>query len=1544
MSTKEARYGDSDLSSRAVSSTTVSTRSSTFDFGSSLFRKSTTGNDPGGDSKGSLGLSILYAPSFPIIDLVFVHGLGGGSRKTWSKSGSPADYWPQWLSKDPAFKNVRVHSFGYNSDWTKGKDNCLDIHHFAKSLIGELRTSPYITHDHTQIVLVGHSMGGLVIKKAYILARQDTLHVDLAKRFHSIYFLATPHRGSDSARLLNNILQITYSSRAYVADVKRGSKALQSINSEFRKYASDLDLWSFYETEKMSLGVFNVLIVDPDSATLGYPEEKQIPMNADHRSICKFTSPTDANYLIIRNALATTADGIRRLVRKSKDKLWREQINGISQYLKVPEGLENDLITAEDARAPGTCEWLLKKDSYTKWKDYAPGSPRVLWLNGTAASGKSVLAGYVVGNLRQTDSSCSYFFFKHGEKAKSELSTCLRVLAFQMACSDARIRESLLEMQKDGITFDYANERVIWRKLFLSGIFSKGLLNHYWVIDALDECRNPASFFDLMLAKLDESIPLRILIISRETSELRRWFLSLGVGQFQSETISPVDTLPDIELLVKMRANSFFVEDSKHRAALVDKILQRSNGSFLWTTLVLNELSTAYSEDEINQVVEDIPRGMEPLYKRTLESMSQSIRAKTLSKAILAWAACTVRPMKAEELEGALKLDIKSTFPKLEESIVALCGQLVVVDKFGAVQMVHETAREFLLNEDLESEFAIDKQQSHTRIAKACLIYLTGEEMKPPRTVRGSRAVIIGKRAEFSKYACTEFSYHLAKADPLCDDILSLLDRFLKCNILSWIEFIAHTKSLLPLIRTARHLRAYLNGCFTARSPLADNLQIIKGWATDLIRIAAKFADALIVSPSAIYSLILPFCPKNSFAFKTVRSGQRLSVMGVSNLHWDDRLTCIDFPRGQTTAVCHGDEFFAVGLRTGSVILYHSTACQEYKCFNHGEAVRFLQFKQKTDIMVSCGIKTIRLWDVHNGQLVYCFQTPRRPLGLEFYKNTLMVACDKNYLASWSLTDGTKQLDRPWGDYNQNPNDPPLHVPTVISISPGHQMLAAAYSGRPIVLWDLEQDTYYGSCGKKLPDGQTSTHIVTALIFNPNPSVEIIAASYLDGELILLDPFDDHVLASSRAHCHTLAASPDGRLLAGAAGSGTIHIYEFDTLRLMYQVESSNIHIKQLSFSKDGLHFLDIRGSQCNVWEPASLVRDLVSDSCSESTPTGSLTEAISTDTKVKITAMAVHHGGEVVFCGKNDGSVSLYDLKTTTQVRTLYRHRSSVRILSLFRQSEIIMSIDVSNAVHAWSLKKTEEGFVTDDLHFESRLESRRAIIQAFPSVISRQFILSTAESDHLWNLDGKEESRMYSNNSNTSQTSQPAHWVKHPQSASHVIRLDNTRARVYSWEHWTETTSALLPYFEAGILKTVTPFTEQKHYLLLGYSLNGSNALHFNVLDADMLNTPNVEEELHILLTFKSNVAHIIGIINSSRLLFIDTTSWVCSLDLNSQPEVAGYSYTRHFFLPYEWLAGKRDVICALVQRDVLIARNDEVAIIRGGLEYGEDVCAEI
>lgn len=1239
----------------------------------------------------------------------------------------------------------------------------------------------------------------------------------------------------------------------------------------------------------------------------------------------------------------------------------------------MSEKLEDDLVTSEDARMSGTCEWFSAKESYLKWSCFAPDAPSILWVTGKPAVGKSVLAGYTIGQLQRSNADCSYFFFKYGDKSKSRLSACLRSLAFQMACMNTQVRETILEMQKDGIKLDIDNERTLWRSLFLCGIFQTKFSEHYWVIDALDECTNFASLFDPMLANFDASIPLRILITSRETPKLEKLFSGLGTYRVQNETILIADTLPDIKLLVEAKVKSVLLKDDKDRATLVEKILGKSEGSFLWTVLVLSELSNSYGEEEINKALEDMPQDMEPLYQRTLELMMQATGGKKLAKAILTWTTCATRPLTTKELDEALKLDVKDSFPRLKETILALCGHLVTVDKLGKVQMVHGTAREFLLNDDLESEFAINKTEAHTRIARACLTYLTGDEMKPPRTSRrGSASNILGKRAEFSVYACTAFSYHLSKASPLANDVLILVDKFLKSNVLSWIEVIAQTQSLIPLIRAAKNLRTYLDSCAAERSPLDRSMQTIRGWTTDLIRIVAKFADALITLPSAIYSLILPFCPMEATIRKIANPGRRLSVVGLSDVQWDDRLSCIDFHEGQTSAVCHGDEFFAVGLTTGTISLYYATSYQEYKVLNHGEAVKILRFKSKTGLMASCGMKTIRIWDTCSGETIHNLQAPQRFLDLAFDKSLLIAASSKNYIASWDLdNDGAQQPGRPWNDSSDYLNTHLRRTPCAVSIAASHNMLAVAYSGRPIMLWDLEEDTYYGGCGKKLASGETSTHMVTALIFNPNPNIGLLAASYLDGELVLVDPFNDQELESFRADCHTLAVSPDGRLLAGGAGGGTIQIYEFDTLRLLYRVKSSNFFIKQLAFSRDSLHLSDVRGSHCNVWEPAVLLRDSVGDESSEGTSM-SFVDAVSSDTKVKVSAMVLHPKGEVVFCGKDDGSVCLYDLKTGTQLRKLYCHKSLVRILTWWPQSDTIMSVDISNRIFAWQLIKSQkDGWVAENQLFQSRLDCGKSIIQVLASETAGKFILSTRESDHLWRIDGQQEDvRTCSDRPGIRK------WIQHQQSPLHVICIEGAAAHIYSWADWSEVALVHLSPEATGLqLKSVTPYIlgHRWRVLLELSELDGSpDTRDLRLLDAAPFSTENFpthedfsevakerEDAIKItsteaaaasiplhglqLTALAHRVAHVIGLGNANQLIFLDTHSWVCSADLEGLSS-SSVSYLRHFFVPYDWFAGTRDVICAVAQRDVMFARNNDVAIIKGGLEYAEEVDVEI
>jgi hypothetical protein len=101
------------------------------------------------DIKGPLGLNTLFEPAQPaIVDLVFVHGLGGGSQSTWTKSNDPSLYWPkQWLPQDNAFRDARIHSFGYNANWDKG--STLNIYDFAKSFLGSIRDCPHIPRRST---------------------------------------------------------------------------------------------------------------------------------------------------------------------------------------------------------------------------------------------------------------------------------------------------------------------------------------------------------------------------------------------------------------------------------------------------------------------------------------------------------------------------------------------------------------------------------------------------------------------------------------------------------------------------------------------------------------------------------------------------------------------------------------------------------------------------------------------------------------------------------------------------------------------------------------------------------------------------------------------------------------------------------------------------------------------------------------------------------------------------------------------------------------------------------------------------------------------------------------------------------------------------------------------------------------------------------------------------------------------------------------------------------------------------------------------------
>jgi hypothetical protein len=166
------------------------------------------------------------------------------------------------------------------------------------------------------------------------------------------------------------------------------------------------------------------------------------------------------------------------------------------------------------------------------------------------------------------------------------------------------------------------------------------------VIDALNECKNDSDLIPLLL-KASELSSIRIVITSRNGFESYRQMLPLKTKVI-SEKISEYDTKQDISLYFEANKDCLPSVGEDDRQLIVNKILTKSAGCFLWVSLVLQELKQVHTSAEVSHVLEDIPSNMDELYSRILGHMSSAPYGKSLAKAILTWTVSAARPLTTE--------------------------------------------------------------------------------------------------------------------------------------------------------------------------------------------------------------------------------------------------------------------------------------------------------------------------------------------------------------------------------------------------------------------------------------------------------------------------------------------------------------------------------------------------------------------------------------------------------------------------------------------------------------------------------------------------------------------------------------------------------------------------------------------------------------------------------------------------------------------------------------------------------------------------------
>ncbi|KAI1759681.1 hypothetical protein GGR53DRAFT_130182 [Hypoxylon sp. FL1150] len=1561
---------------------------------------------PDDEIHGELGLATLYEPSCPTgaaADIVFVHGLGGGSRKTWSYSPARHHYWPQaWLSNDPDFADVRIHSFGYKSDWAERQSSILNIHDFAESLVGELKNHPSIRRSNTRIIFVCHSMGGCVAKKAYILARQDPTCKDLAGRVHSMFFLGTPHRGSDLAAILQRLSVIAWGSKPFVADLIPHSSMLTEINDTFRHYASGLRLWSFYETLPVKPRWLNKIVVEKQSATLGYPDEEIVSMNADHRELCKFDSQDDPNYKILRNALHTAVDVLRSLPpwnlapsqlhgdstsarQDLSNESVRKRLRSLLGILSYPE---DNLEMLKLCQQPGSCRWFSESEHFVSWRGDA--SPGILWLTGRPGSGKSVLASHVIEQVTSSGALCSYFFFTQREANKSTLNDCMRSLAFQMSMQDIQVADKLLQILDEGMTWDTIDELSVWRRLFINGVFkSPSVSQHHWIIDGVDECTN---FKALFAKRIVATLPtgLRLFATSRHLDEIERGLASLG-SRVSLQSLSDTDTLADMRRFATSRLKELGrLENDESIAMMCEKILAKSSGSFLWVRLVLQEFEDVWTLEAMDAILTEVPIDLQDMYRRMLQLIENNKRGSRLARSILMWSALACRPLTTEELLVAVKLDGHETPQNMRKATPSLCHQLVFVDKTDRVHILHATVREFLLDENLYSEFPTYSIIEHGYIGSLLLRYLVSNisklDIPPKRRSTGLRsfekpACTSSSELYLLDYAARFFSEHIYQATQREGVLMDELCTFLNGKaILSWIERVARLGNVGDIIRTATNLRGYLDRRNKGQLPVNPSVYLINDWVIDLIRVTARFGSQLLACPSSIHYIIPSICPSESIISKTFAKETRtltIDVVGIRSDIWDDCWARIDFAEARPISSSSGTRFLAIALTTGHIELYDQHSAQRLTDFHHDGTAYMVGFSDDGEYLASFDRRTVAIWQLKSGERRFWFPLPSRTIAFAFLGgNQLLCAFESGELTKWNLDSGEHETAC-WRDvHDENKYGAsviPEHPPSCAAFSTtgSMAMLAVGYRKHPIFIWNALELQLLGQCDAVENNG------LDDMTFNPNPEITALIVSYNDGRLCLFD-YTTTLLAFTRpdVFAMSIACSPDGNSLVTGSNRGMLEIFRFEHDHLgnmvlvpIYRVQAFDDNIYKVAFGADGRRVIELHYQQCCIWVPAALIRK--QKNVSDIVPTFSMVGTDDSELSEITTAPVVSSNGCCVIVGKSNGDVSVFSAVDGGELGVLYKHGCGVEVVrvAIGEARNLVVSADDSGRVLVaqltMSLPDCSAARVLPAAHIIQDRRLRTSVHNLLLDPSNYRLLITGNFASSLWDLSS---SRMLGSIPHHT-TYYPA-FFQHPTNDAWFVGLDYYTASMFYWSDCQELTSAngITSYAvvnETFLTGRSSCYVRQDFVIeFLDRGLAEAPRIYVWPTSAfDQATLPGHREQLATevdLDAIGTDILAVLGILGQSTILLVDVNLWVYSMELpltqiplhvyaSFLPEPTGQKLSpvcvrRHFFGLSEWRTTGARLRCAVAQRngrtDFVISSRRHIIIVKHGLESWEDM----
>ncbi|KAK8101908.1 hypothetical protein PG999_012282 [Apiospora kogelbergensis] len=1494
-----------------------------------------------------LGLKVVHRPATERrVDIIFVHGLGGSSRMTWSFNRDLEFFWPlKFLPHESDIQDARISTFGYNSDFRPGSGKTkVSILDFSKDLLYDLKYAQDELDSGTEelrmgekpIIFVVHSMGGLLVKEAYLQGQNDPMYQDIVKAISSIVFLSTPHRGTHLAETLNRILQVSFlaSPMQYISELAGGSQTLQKLNEQFRHVAPKLRIASFYETRPTSLiKKAQLMVLEKDSSVLGYPGEISKPLDADHHGVCKYESREDPRYITVRNAL-------KSLIGKAEPLREAEQgVNGdskadIEAYLDVAESPERDYNFFRDRWVPGTCAWLLNHETFASWVNDSHSEPFILWINGNAASGKSILSSFVIDHLVHLGLDCNYFFVRYNDLKKRSPSLILRSLASQIAHKIPAYAAKIRQLEAASTELKTSHFRMIWQCLFKQALFHlEGKKPVYLVIDGLDEAEHPGDLLKLFSDLQMTSWPLRVLVVSRKTHEISSAWLKLG-RQVRVEAIPIEGSREDFRSYIDQEMD--MADDETYREEVTQRLMERARGNFLWVHLAVQKINGCYTIKDVEETLTNLLPGMESLYDRMAASVQvqASKDGQRLGIRILGWAACAQRVLSVDELSDALS---NEGLIEIHRTIGDLCGGFLVVDIEGTVSMVHETAREYLMaGRGPEQSLFMDRKSTHLTLFQRCIQRLTDPALRS--------LMVRNKTPGLLDYAMRYWFIHLSHCNLTDPQVLYTTAKFLKGpHILTWVSIAATKQELRTLVVASRYLTDIVHKLRQAETgmPLEfrQAIDAIDGWATDMVKVVGKFGDRLLEYPDSILKLIPPFCPETSMIYQQFgrKESKSLQVGFSGNVVWDDCLARFSMEEGLlASSVVTGGSLIAILAtirRSSHIIIYNSHTFEKQRRITHPERVFDIQISHSGKLLVSYGYQTTRVWDVGTGDCLRILKNPNRrpkPHTMVFADDDtrLLVGGEDRFVRSFSLD---AEDDNEWTTIAQieeeRMEDTVLNFPMCSALSPDGTMIAYGYRAYPMTVWELEPANLVGHCNMELDATDMTIQSTTFgevfhVAWHPLSDDREVFGLTQEGLLFKWSPYEDVPSVTAHTAAHNMTVSDDGLLIATGDAMGTVKVLATADLSVLYHLSSQD-PVMSIEFSTDSRRLYDVRGSYGNVWQPNTLAR-LADSSAYPDYNSDSISEVESfAKHSLHPEYQAIRMDNVITLAGQPLGSLYCYGTEDGVAALCEIGHG---KIMDLERLESFMGKLNIKRVIRtgkSWDSVKTET-------ETEIQLPPDHGhITQLFFHPTRHQLLISTPQTLFLLDQGSGELKR-----TDISEDIR-ARWVSHPALPDYLLGFGATKLYLFKWESLEELKSEVWTYFPPrmgnrastfssgpGLRRSATSFKLERDFLgrLVFSDADTSNILlqlwspndseqvkpDYLIFDVEEIikscnqiggdatqKTSTKTKELHYTViphTIASGIREPLAFISRRRLIYLDHDRWICTWRLPSKSARSG------------------------------------------------------